>query len=409
LDALSAALPNRAPLLTEDILFSLGEHADGHEDPYAAEGQAVIPPIYQTANFRFPNTASLRRALSDEYGSHLYTRGNNPTTELLRQKLAALEGAEDALVFASGVAAVSAAVLSTVKSGDHVVCVRDPYPWTAWLLRDWLPRFGVTHSFVDGTSVSAFQEAFQPNTRLVMLESPNSFWFDLQDLEAIAALAGAIDCATVVDNSYASPLLQNPLAMGIDLVVHSASKYLNGHGDLVAGVVCGSSKRIRKMYREEFQGLGGILAPHEAWLMLRGLRTLGIRMERIGKTASILVERLALDPRVHRVHYPFHPSHPQHALALRQMKGPSGQFSIELATEDPTITEAFCDALRHFQLAVSWGGFESLVIPAIAKSADHPSPALVRFCAGLEHPDTLWADLLQALDQVEMPAMSRNK
>jgi len=385
-------------LTAEEILFGLGEREPGSTGHDPAAGQAVIPPIYQTANFRFANTAALRAALADEYGSHLYTRGNNPTTELLRKKLAALEGAEDALVFASGVAAVSAAVLSNLRQGDHVLCVRDPYPWTAWLIRDWLPRFGVQHSFVNGASLADMEAAWQPNTRLVMLESPNSFWFDLQDLEAVAALARSRNCTTVVDNSYASPLLQQPLAMGIDLVVHSASKYLNGHGDLVAGVVCGSQDRIRAMYREEFQGLGGILAPHEAWLMLRGLRTLGIRMDRIGQTANFLVEKLASDARVRRVHYPFHPSHPQHDLALRQMKGPSGQFSIELATDDPKVTECFCDALQHFQLAVSWGGFESLVIPAIAKRADHPSPALVRFCAGLEDPQTLWQDLAQALD-----------
>ena len=363
----------------------------------ANQSQPVIPPIYQTANFSFPSVAALTRAFDDEASTHLYTRGNNPTTEVLRSKLAALEGAEDALVFASGMAAISAAVFSQVKTGDHIICVRDPYPWTSWLIRDYLPKFGIDASFVDGTSVEAFEKAFRPNTTLVVLESPNSFRFDLQDLESIARLAQKHSCRTMVDNSYASPLLQNPLAMGIDLVVHSVSKYLNGHSDVVAGVVCGSSALLQPMFRNEFQGFGGIISPNDAWLILRGLPTLSLRMDRIGSTAALLVEKLFQHPAIAKVYYPFHRSHPQHDLALRQMKGPSGQFSVELKTQDPDKTRLFCDALTQFKLAVSWGGFESLVIPAMAKRNNTQPAGLVRFCAGLEDPLELWADLDQAL------------
>ncbi len=361
--------------------------------------EALIPPIWQSANFRFDSTAELRAALLDEQGHYLYTRGNNPGTELLRARLAELEGAEDALVFGSGSAAIAAALLHQLKAGDHVLCVRDAYPWTTWILRDWLPRFGVTCTFVDGRYIEQVQAAFQPNTRVLMLESPNSFCFDLQDLASLASIARARNCLSMVDNSYCSPLLQRPLELGIDLVLHSATKYLNGHGDVVAGVICGNREQIAGIFKQEFQGLGAILSPHDAWLMLRGLHTLPLRMERIGQTALWLVDQLALHPRVERVLYPFHPSHPQYELAQRQMKGPSGQFSIVLSSAQPEITERFCDALKHFHLAVSWGGVESLVLPAIAKSSENPSPGLVRFCAGLEEPALLWEDLQQALDK----------
>lgn len=382
-------------MTTDDILFGLGE---GEELPDGV--QPVIPPLYQSANFSFSSTARLRDALASEQESLLYSRGNNPGTSLLRKKIAALEGAEDALVFASGMAAMSAAVLSQVAAGQHVLCAARPYPWTTWLLAEWLPRFGVQTTFVEGGQASDFAAQWQPNTCLVVLESPNSFQFGLQDLEAIAALARQRGARSIVDNSYAGPLLQRPLAMGIDLVVHSASKYLNGHGDVIAGAVCGSRQWLEPMFRQEWQGLGGILSPFDAWLVLRGLRTLPLRMERIGKTALSLVEQLARDPRVRAVHYPFHPSHPQYELALRQMSGPSGQFSITLATNDTMVVERFCDSLKHFRLAVSWGGFESLVIPALAKPGGQKTdPTLVRFCAGLEDPAWLWADLLQALDR----------
>jgi cystathionine beta-lyase/cystathionine gamma-synthase len=382
-------------LTTDDILFGLGEGEDLPDGVHP-----VIPPLYQSANFSFRNTAQLREALAAEQAALLYTRGNNPTTSLLRQKIAALEGAEDALVFGSGMGAISAAVLSQVAAGQHVLCAARPYPWTAWLLRDWLPRFGVQTTFVEGGEAADFSAHWRPNTRLVVLESPNSFQFALQDLEGIAKLARERGARSLVDNSYAGPLLQRPLTMGIDLVLHSASKYLNGHGDVIAGAVCGSKALLTPMFRQEWQGLGGILSPFDAWLVLRGLRTLPLRMERIGTTASALVARLAVDNRVEAVHYPFHPSHPQHQLALRQMSGPSGQFSITLATRDTQVVERFCDSLKHFRLAVSWGGFESLVIPALAKPGGEQSdPALLRFCAGLEDPEWLWADLLQALDR----------
>ena len=377
----------------------LSEHLflTGEESWESTESRSMIPPLYATSNFQYDSVAGMRAALDDEVHSQLYTRGNNPTVKVLRAKLAALENTEDALVFGSGVAAISAGVLSQVNAGDHIVCVRSPYSWTTWLLEKWLPRFGVSHTFVDGRDPSNFEAATRETTTLYLLESPNSFTFDLQDLKAVAAIARSRSIRTLADNSYCSPLYQKPADLGIDLVAHSASKYLNGHGDVVAGALCGPKSIMDSVFSNEFQGLGGIVAPHDAWLILRGLRTLELRMERVASTAESLVEWLIADPRIRQVHYPWHASHPQFELAQKQMKRGAGQFTVELDTDDTALTETFCDSLRLFRLAVSWGGFESLVIPAIAKSGTTLPPGIVRFYNGLEDPETLRADLDQAL------------
>src|SRR5690348_1075478 len=209
------------------ILTHLGEERDRYFN-------AVAPPVIQTSIFCFDNVADMRARRRDEYGEHCYTRGNNPTVEILRQKIAALEGAEDCLVFSSGAAAISAAMVASVAAGDHVVCVHKPYSWTHKLLTQALPHFGVRCSFVDGSDVANIEAALEPATRLIVLESPNSLTFELQDLAAVARLAGERGIRTLCDNSYASPLNQSPIALGVDLVAHSATKYLNGHSDVVA-------------------------------------------------------------------------------------------------------------------------------------------------------------------------------
>ena len=201
---------------------------------------AVSPPIIQTSNFALQDIAHLREAMLDEYHHHLYSRGNNPTVEILRKKLAALEGTEDALVVSSGAAAMAIAVIGVVQQGDHVICVQNPYSWTRHLLTEFLPRFGVSATFVQGDQLTAIEQAIRPNTRLLFLESPNTMTFGLQDLAACARLARQHGIITCIDNSCSSPLYQQPASLGIDLVMHSATKYLNGHSDVVAGVICGS-------------------------------------------------------------------------------------------------------------------------------------------------------------------------
>lgn len=380
-----------------EILTHLGETRDRYFN-------AVAPPVLQTSNFAFASLADFRRAIGDELQHHIYSRGNNPTVAILRQKLAALEGAEDALVFSSGMAAISLAVISQVKTGDHVLSVQSPYSWTQTLLNEFLPRFGVEHSYVDGRDIRQIEAAIRPNTRLLYLESPNSLTFELQDLAACARLARRHGIVTCIDNSYATPLFQRPLELGIDLVVHTGTKYLNGHSDVVMGVVCSSRERIRRLFDVDYMTLGPILSPHDAALAIRGLRTLPLRLQRSFDSTMHITQRLADHPKVERVLYPFHPSFPQYELARRQMTGCGGLFSLYLKAATKSKAEAFFERLQHFLLAVSWGGHESLVIPGVAF---HDVPGrpdsslpwnLVRFYIGLEDPDWLLADIEQALD-----------
>lgn len=374
------------------------------EDRESLRG-AVTPPIFETSNFAFPTVAAMRAAGQDELNNAFYTRGNNPTVEILRRKLAALEGTEDALVFGSGAAAMACAVLAFVRHGDHVVCVQKPYAWTRVLVRDWLPRFGVSVSFVDGGDVAAIEAALTERTRMIVLESPNSLTLELQDLAAIATLARARGVLTLCDNSYASPLLQQPAALGIDLVMHSLTKYLNGHSDVVAGVVCGAQARIREIFRGPYMTFGAIIGPMEAWLVLRGLRTLSVRMERICLSAARIVQFLQQHPKIARIYYPGSASDPQRELALAQMKMGSGLLSIEVAADDVDGIERFCDNLKMFLMAVSWGGHESLAWPLAAVIKDGNAQSnrtglpwnLVRLSIGLEDADELIADLQQAL------------
>jgi cystathionine beta-lyase/cystathionine gamma-synthase len=376
----------------------------GEEDARYFGG--VAPPIAQTSIFAMPSVAAMRAALGDEYANHLYGRGNNPTVEILRRKLAALEGAEAALLLGSGAAAVAAAVLSHLRNGDHVVAVAKPYSWTKTLLTKFCARFGVAATFVDARESGEIEAALRPQTRLIMLESPNTLTFEQQDLAAVAALAQARGIRTVCDNSYATPLGQSPLGFGIDLVVHSATKYLNGHSDVVAGVICGSETLIREIFAGPFMTLGAVPSPHDAWLLLRGLRTLGVRMERIAASTARVLEFLGKHPKVLRIHYPQASGYPQAELSARQLRAGNGLFSVELDADQDGV-ERCCDALERFLLTVSWGGYESLVFPVAGardwRGHEHQSSVpvnLVRFSIGLEEPEVLIADLEQALKRL---------
>lgn len=381
------------------ILNELGEDRSLHYG-------AVSPPIYQTSNFCFPNVAEMRAALKDEMGVPFYTRGNNPTVEVLRKKVAALEGTEDCLVFGSGSAAISSAVLSQVKAGDHIVCVQKPYSWTHTLLTKMLSRFSVEFSFIDGTDPANWEAACKPNTRLFIMESPNSVTFEMQDVPAVVAIAKKRGIVTLLDNSYASPLNQNAASWGVDILCHSATKYLAGHSDTVAGVVCSSHAIIKQIFEGEFMTLGGIISPHDAWLIIRGLRTLEIRMDRVASSTAKVVAFLEQHPGVAKMYYPFSKSHPQHDLAVRDMKKGTGQFSILLNAETLEQADIFLDSLKRFLLACSWGGYESLVFPtsALYDSQNYGKTTLpwtlVRFYVGLEDPDVLIADLDNALNKM---------
>ncbi len=382
-----------------DILFHLGEDRENYFN-------AVSPPVIQSSNFAFRTLDDFRNSIANELTGRIYTRGNNPTTEILRKKLAALEHTDDALVFGSGAAAIAAAVIGCVKAGDHIVSVRAPYSWTTSLMTKFLTRFGVETTFVDGTDPANFEAAIQPNTKVLYLESPNSLTFELQDLAACAAIARRHNLISIIDNSYSSPIYQNPADYGIDLIAHSGTKYLNGHSDVVVGVLCGRQHLIQRIFDSELMTLGAILSPHDANLVIRGLRTLPLRMERSHQTAQKVIDFLATHPRTKRIVWPHHHSFAQHQLALQQMRGCGGLFSAEFHMANLAEAEAFFHALRRFTFAVSWGGHESLVFPTCAfynvpGRADSPLPfSFYRFYIGLEDADFLIADLTQALDQL---------
>lgn len=375
----------------------------GEERPQGFD--AVVPPIVQSGNFTYPTVAAMRATVQQEMERPLYTRGFNPTVGMLRAKIAALEHAEDALVFSSGSAAIAAAVMSFVKAGDHIVCVHKPYSWTKKLLVELLDRFNVGHTFVDGTDAENFRRAIRPNTTFFITESPNSLTFELQDLKAVAAIAKAHNIITLCDNSYSSPLFQNPIDLGMDLVAHSATKYLNGHSDVVAGVLAGSRDHIRQVMSREFMTLGAVPSPHDAWLLMRGLRTLELRVHRSADSAEHVARFLEGHPRIRRVYWPGLASHPQHALAMQQMRRVAGLMTIELDAPDEAAVERFCDGLKRFLMAVSWGGYESLQWPVCALKGpsgyytDLPF-TMVRLYIGLEDPKLLIADLRQALERI---------
>ncbi len=377
------------------ILNHLGEER-------ASYAHAVVPPIYQTSNFAMPTVAAMREAFANEYDSHLYTRGNNPTNAILRAKLAALEGAEDALVFGSGAAAIAAAVSFGLAAGDHVVAVSKPYTWTKILLRDHLTRFGLSVSWVDMTDTAAVEAALSERTQLIVLESPNSLTFEQCDIAAITALARARGIRTVIDTTWATPLGQSPLSLGVDLVVHSGTKYLAGHSDVVFGVVAGSRELLKRIFFGPYMTLGAILSPHDAWLALRGLRTLSVRMERIARSATVIADWLATQPRVRRLYWPHHPEQPQFGLTQAQLRHASGLMSIDLDTDLDGVAR-FCDGLERFLLAVSWGGYESLAFPIAGvrdwRGREHEAGVpvtLVRLSIGLEDPAVLIDDLARA-------------
>jgi cystathionine beta-lyase/cystathionine gamma-synthase len=366
---------------------------------------AVAPPIVQSSIFAFPTVARMREGFRDELAAHVYTRGNNPTVEILRRKVAALEGAEDCLMFASGAGAISAAVIASLRGGDHAICVARPYSWTRAVLHSLLGRFGVTTTFIDGTDIANFERALTDKTKLIVCESPNSMTFEQQDLAAVARLAQARGIRTLCDNSWATPLNQSPIALGIDLVAHSATKYLNGHSDVVAGALCGRHEVIKEIFRGPFMTLGALLAPHDAWLMIRGLRTLPVRMQRIAATTAEVIAFLENHPKVRKVYSPLATDNVQLELGARQLRGASGLVTIELDAADVPAIERFCDNLKRFLMTVSWGGYESLLFPVAAvHPADSPlrPPGalplnLVRLSIGLEEPDVLIRDLDEAL------------
>ena len=362
---------------------------------------AVAPPIIQTSNFAYPTVDEFAAAVANERNEPIYTRGNNPTVDMLCKKMAALEGAEDCLMVGSGAAAITNSVVSQVSARDHIICVKDPYSWANHLMSKILTRFDVQTTFIDGTKIENFENACTERTRLIYLESPNTWTFELQDLEAISSFAKQKGIATIIDNSYCTALCQRPIDLGIDMVIYSATKYYNGHSDVVAGAICGSEEKITNIFHNEFMTFGNILAPQNAWLMLRSLRTLPLRLKRSSESTVRIIEYLQGSAKVERIWYPFQENNPQLELAHKQMQMPMGMFTIALKNRDPRSIKKFCESLENFLIAVSWGGHESLIMPKCAfVGADDPQVSMIRFYIGLEDADVLIDDLGQSLQHV---------
>lgn len=377
-----------------------------HSDRGLNTTNSVAPPIYQTATFRAESVADFAHKSGEPRNPECYTRFGNPTLGQVERVIADLEGAGAALVTASGMAAVSSAVLAAVSAGDHVVAQTNHYGGTVNVLQLLLPRFGVEVTQVDQRDTAAFEQSLRPNTKLILLETPSNPVMALTDLAAVAALAKARKITTLVDNTFATPLNQRPLALGCDLVFHSATKYFGGHSDLLAGAIVGSKEMIERIWHVHIM-LGGVLGPFDAWLVLRGLRTLAVRVRQHNDNAQALAEFLAGHPGVERVHYPGLKSHPQHELARKQMQGFGGMLSFAVKGG----FDASDRVLRKLHLAshaASLGGVETLAVQAAANFAHYMSaeeaerigiaPGLVRVSVGIEAAKDVIADFDQALD-----------
>lgn len=382
-----------------DLSYILNELGEERENYF----NAIAPPIIQTSNFAFKTVADLRKAFEDEMAGYLYSRGINPTVDILRRKLAALDGAEDCLVFNSGAAAIFAGVLPFVKAGDHIVSVAKPYTWAQRMFDVILPRFGVTTTYVDGRDIENWKNATKSNTSFYYLESPNSWDFVLQDLEAVAQFARSRGIITMIDNSYCSPLYQKPIEMGIDLAMQTATKYISGHSDTLGGVLTGTHAHMKRIFDSEYLNIGSGIQPFNAWLLIRGLRTLPARFQRITASTQKVLDFLKSHSSIEEVIFPLDPSFPQYELARKQMKGACGLLTVVVRAKKMEQIVTFCESLRHILMAVSWGGHESLAIPKCASltpdqfDAGNREHRMIRLYVGLEDPDYLIADLDQAL------------
>ena len=385
-----------------DVSYIINEFAEDRDEYF----RAIAPPIMQTSNFAFKTVDDLRKSFEDEYSTWLYSRGLNPTVEILRKKLAALDAAEDCLVFNSGAAAIFASVLANVKSGDHIVSVRGVYTWAQKMFNEILPRFNVTTTYIDGTDTQNFLTATKENTSLWYMESPNSWTYELQDLHTVAALAKERNIITICDNSYCTPLYQRPVEYGIDLVLQSATKYISGHSDTIAGVLSGSKKMIEKIFNSEYMNIGSGIQPFNAWLLIRGLRTLPARLDRITKTTLAVVDYLKNHERVEQIFFPFDESFPQYELAKKQMNGACGLLTFIIKTKHIETIEMFCNSLQHILMAVSWGGHESLIIPACSGIKREAFDAAIlkhrslRLYVGLEDAAYIINDLEQSFQKI---------
>ena len=370
---------------------------------------ALVTPLCQSATFVFDSAQQGGARFAGDEAGYIYTRLGNPTTAELERKMAELEGAEAAAATASGMAAVSSALLANLSQGDHLVASKAVYGCTFSLMTTQLIKFGIEVSLVDFKDLDAISAAITEKTKVLFCETPVNPHLDVFDLDALVSIAKKHGLISIIDNTFMTPLLQQPLAHGVDLVVHSATKYLNGHGDVIAGIICGSDEQIEKIKFETMKDLGGVLSPHDAWLILRGLKTLDVRMERHCDNAEKVVEYLLSHPKVLKVYYPgIEGSYGQYLLG-KQMRRGGGVIAFELDA-DLDLSIEFINSLQLFSIAVSLGDAESLIQhPASMTHATYDKNQreaagigenLLRISVGLESVEDLIVDLEQGLAKI---------
>ncbi len=380
-------------------------HAGERMDPQTG---SIITPIYQTSNFAFATTKNLFDVMSGKTEGYVYTRYGNPTSRAVEMKVAELEGVEDAVVFSSGMTAVATTIMAMVSAADHIVSIRDVYGGTYELFSRVLPRFGVDVSFVETTDFDGMRRAIQENITVIFIESPTNPTLKIVDFARISKLGRARGIATVIDNTFATPYNQQPHTFGIDIIVHSATKYLGGHNDVSAGVVAGPKTLVNPV-REALKVFGGVLDPHAAWLLLRGLKTLGLRVKKQNRNGMEVAKYLEVHPKVRRVYYPGLRSHPQHRIAKRQMRGFGGVVSFELEGDLDSAIK-FVESVRMAFSTPSLGGAETLITQPATTSHLRMSreerlkagikDELIRLSVGIEDAEDIISDLEQAFSKI---------
>ncbi|MGB1262389.1 MAG: methionine gamma-lyase [Cognaticolwellia sp.] len=374
---------------------------------------SLATPLYQTSTFIFDDAQQGADRFAGEAEGYIYSRLGNPTTRQLEMRLAAMEGMEDAAATATGMGAVSGALLANLSCGDHLISSKAVYGCSFALMSHQLTRWGIEVSFVDMANPGEVEAAIKPNTKVLFLETPVNPNLAVYDLAAIGKIAQQHNIISIVDNTFLTPVLQQPKKYGIDIVVHSATKYLNGHGDVVAGIICGSGEMIANIKMNVLKDIGATMSPHDAWLIMRGLKTLPIRMERHCKNAQKIAEFLASHENVTQVYYPGLKSDAGHKFIGQQMKAAGGVIAFEIAS-DLTGGSDFINRMKLFSIAVSLGDAESLIQhPASMTHSPYTqeerlaagiSDSLIRISVGLEHVDDLIADLAQSLSLIKQSA-----
>lgn len=381
-------------------------HAGQEPDPLTG---ALSTPIYQTSTFVFPNVDVGAARFAGEEKGYIYTRLGNPTQAALEEKMAVLENGEAALALASGMAAVSAAIMALVQAGDHLISDETVYGCTHAFISHMLTKFGVEVTFVDASDPRNVEAAMRPNTKVVYVETPCNPTLKLIDLRTVAEIAHRSGAQVIVDNTFMSPYYQRPLELGCDVVIHSATKYIGGHGDVIAGIIVGRKEYIDTVRGTTLKDIGGVISPFDAWLLLRGLKTLHLRAERCNDNALQVAQWLEAQPQVERVYYPGLPSHPQHELAKRQMYGFGGMIAFELKG-GLDAGKTVMNSVRLCRLAVSLGDVDTLIqhpasmthspVPREERLKAGISDGLVRLSCGVEDVRDIIADLAQALARV---------